>query len=165
MVDPLSGGYGQFQYAGYYGISQPADASGADVPRHARPVNEGIVGGRKADGVQKSECETCNNRKYQDVSNDPGVSFKSPTHISPAAAEGLVRAHEGEHVANAQAEAGSKGGRAISTVSIHYSTCPECGRAYVSGGTTRSTLITPDGDDSPPSEKQDKQRSSIDVYA
>lgn len=29
------------------------------------------------------ECQTCKNRKYQDGSNDPGVSFKAATHVAP----------------------------------------------------------------------------------
>ena len=40
------------------------------------------------------ECQTCKNRKYQDGS-DEMVSFKSAAHISPQAAAGRVRAHEG----------------------------------------------------------------------
>ena len=42
------------------------------------------------------ECQTCKNRKYQDGS-DEMVSFKSAAHVSPQAAAGRVRAHEGEH--------------------------------------------------------------------
>ena len=47
------------------------------------------------------DCETCDNRKYQDGSDEGNVSFKSASHISPESAGAKVRAHEGEHVSNA----------------------------------------------------------------
>lgn len=80
------------------------------------------------------ECQTCKNRKYQDGS-DEMVSFKSAAHISPQAAAGRVRAHEGEHVSNAYDKAAQKNGTVVyASVSIHTSVCPECGKTYVSGG-------------------------------
>ncbi|MBQ8280495.1 MAG: hypothetical protein IJZ23_11690 [Roseburia sp.] len=86
------------------------------------------------------ECETCKSRKYQDGSNE-NVSFKSAAHISPSAAGVAVRAHEGEHVANAYSKAAENNGKVISaSVSIHTSVCPECGRTYVSGGTTNTKI-------------------------
>lgn len=86
------------------------------------------------------ECETCANRKYQDGS-DEMVSFKSAQHISPEAAATAVRAHEGEHVANAYDEAAQNDGKVLrASVAIHTSVCPECGRNYVSGGTTTTTI-------------------------
>ena len=86
------------------------------------------------------ECETCKNRKYQDGSNE-NVSFKSATHISPNAAGSAVRAHEGEHVSNAYTKAAKDNGKVINaSVAIHTSVCPECGRTYVSGGTTSTTI-------------------------
>lgn len=86
------------------------------------------------------ECETCKNRKYQDGS-DENVSFKSPSHISPESAGSRVRAHEGEHVANAYKEAAQKNGKVVrASVSIHTAICPECGRTYVSGGTTNTMI-------------------------
>lgn len=88
----------------------------------------------------KSECETCANRKYQDGS-DEMVSFKSATHISPEAAATAVRAHEGEHVSNAYDKAAKNNGEVLNaSVAIHTSVCPECGRTYVSGGTTTTTI-------------------------
>ena len=78
------------------------------------------------------ECQTCKNRKYQDGS-DEMVSFKSAAHISPQAAAGRVRAHEGEHVSNAYDKAAQKNGTVVyASVSIHTSVCPECGKTYVS---------------------------------
>lgn len=86
------------------------------------------------------ECETCKNRKYQDGSNE-NVSFKTATHISPNAAGSAVRAHEGEHVANAYSKAAKDNGKVVNaSVSIRTSVCPECGRTYVSGGTTNTTI-------------------------
>lgn len=92
------------------------------------------------------ECQTCKNRKYQDGS-DEMVSFKSAAHISPEAAASRVRAHEGEHVANAYGKASQKNGQvAYASVSIHTSVCPECGRTYVSGGTTNTAIRYPNED-------------------
>ena len=87
-----------------------------------------------------AECETCKNRKYQDGS-DENVSFKTASHISPNAAGSAVRAHEGEHVSNAYEKAAQNNGKVVNaSVSIHTSICPECGRTYVSGGTTNTTI-------------------------
>lgn len=86
------------------------------------------------------ECQTCKNRKYQDGS-DEMVSFKSPTNIAPEAAASAVRAHEQEHVSNAYKKASQENGKVISaTVAIHTAVCPECGRSYVSGGTTSTQI-------------------------
>lgn len=86
------------------------------------------------------ECQTCKNRKYKDGSNEM-VSFKSPTHISPENASAAVRSHEQEHVTNAYSKAATNNGKVISaTVSIHTAICPECGRSYVSGGTTNTQI-------------------------
>ncbi len=87
-----------------------------------------------------AECKTCAERKYQDGS-DEMVSFKSAAHISPEASAGRVRAHEQEHVANAYNKAAQKNGKVVSAnVSLHTSICPECGRSYVSGGTTATQI-------------------------
>lgn len=86
------------------------------------------------------ECQTCKNRKYKDGS-DEMVSFKTPTHISPQSAAAAVRAHEQEHVSNAYSDAATKNGKVISaSVSIHTAICPECGRTYISGGTTHTQI-------------------------
>lgn len=96
---------------------------------------------QKAKGEE--ECQTCKRRKYQDGSNDPGVSYKTPTHIAPEQAASAVRGHEMEHVVREQAKAEREGSRVISqSVTVHTAICPECGTAYVSGGTTRTTTMT-----------------------
>lgn len=97
---------------------------------------------RKAPGKKSSpeDCETCKKRKYQDGS-DEMVSFKSAAHISPESAAARVRAHEQEHVSNAYNKAAKDNGKVISaSVSIHTAICPECGRTYVSGGTTHTQI-------------------------
>jgi hypothetical protein len=87
-----------------------------------------------------SECQTCRNRKYVDRSGDSTVSFQSPTKVATGSAYTMVRAHEQEHVAHEQAAAREEGLTVVSqTVSIHTAICPECGRSYVSGGTTTTS--------------------------
>lgn len=91
----------------------------------------------------KIECQTCKERTYQDGSNDPGVSFKAPGHISPESSGAVVMSHEQEHVGNEQAKASKEGSRVVSqSVRIFSSVCPECGKVYVSGGETRTTTAT-----------------------
>ena len=86
------------------------------------------------------ECYTCKSRTYQDGSNDPGVSFKAPGHISPESSAAVVNSHEQEHVSNERAKAKGENRRVISqNVQIFTSVCPECGRVYVSGGKTSTT--------------------------
>ncbi|MCW2279193.1 hypothetical protein [Heliophilum fasciatum] len=87
----------------------------------------------------KVECKTCEQRKYQDESNDSSVSFQTPTSLSTDQAPAAVMAHEQEHVINEQQRAGQEGRRVLSqSVRIHTATCPECGRVYVAGGETKT---------------------------
>ena len=95
---------------------------------------------KEVDGNSREECETCKKRKYQDAS-DEMVSFKSAAHVAPGAAASAVRAHEQEHVSNAYKKAARDNGKVINaSVSIHTAVCPECGRTYVSGGTTHTQI-------------------------
>lgn len=95
-----------------------------------------------ADG-SKGECQTCKNRKYQDGSNE-NVSFKSASHISPEAAGIRVAAHEAEHVSNAYTKAAEGNGQVVSaSVTLRTGVCPECGRVYVAGGETNTTIKYP----------------------
>ena len=90
--------------------------------------------------MAEGECQTCRERKYQDGSDDPGVSFQTPTNIAPELAASAVRGHEQEHVTREQAKAQREGREVISqSVTYHTAICPECGRVYVSGGTTRTS--------------------------
>ena len=101
---------------------------------------------RSLERAGKIECETCKNRKYQDGS-DEMVSFKSAAHISPDAAASRVRGHEQEHVTNAYDKAKENDGKVImASVSIKTAVCPECGRVYVAGGETRTSISYPEGE-------------------
>ena len=141
-------GYGMYGMYGMYGamgsVSNVGAASGTEGVKPL--VNPGesmekISPGRKS---SPAECETCRERKYQDGS-DEMVSFKSAAHISPEASASKVMAHEIEHVSNAYEKAEMKGGRVVSCgVSLKTAICPECGRSYVSGGLTRTSIAYPD---------------------
>ena len=108
--------------------------------------DEKALDGKSAQGaesaqeaLEEGECETCESRKYQDGSDDMGVSFQTPTNIKPEQAASAVRGHEMEHVYREQAKAGREGRKVVSqSVTMHTEICPECGKAYVSGGTTRT---------------------------
>ena len=95
--------------------------------------------------MEEGECQTCKERKYQDGSDDPGVSFKTPTSVAPEQAAGAVRGHENEHVVREQAKARREDRKVVSqSVTYHTGICPECGTAYVSGGTTRTVTKAAD---------------------
>ncbi len=134
------------------GVTPPQQA--AKTPDGRIPFTEGRVRGADYDEEVKDmkrmgaiRCATCENRKYQDGSNDPGVSFQSPQRISPQASVGKVRSHENEHVRRESAKAGREDREVVSqSVSIHMSTCPECGRSYASGGVTK-TVTRADNND------------------
>lgn len=88
-----------------------------------------------------TECKTCRNRKYVDGSNENDVSFKTPGKIAPEASFAKVSQHERQHVSNAIAKGSKPGAQLISaTVSYKMSICPECGRSYVAGGTTKTQI-------------------------
>ncbi len=87
------------------------------------------------------ECQTCENRKYKDGSNDMGVSFKTPTKLSPEKAASAVRSHEMEHVSRAKAKAAREGSEILSqSVTYRTEVCPECGTPYLAGGNTRTVF-------------------------
>ena len=69
-------------------------------------------------------------------------------------AAAAVARHEQEHVRHEQANA-AKAGRTVvvQTVNIHTDVCPECGRAYVSGGETTTMTKGKDSADKQPAEK------------
>ncbi len=138
-------GYGNSPMTGYiyggYGM-QPGIPGEVGSSAKAGAIKNPGESTRVAPGRKSSpaECQTCKERKYQDGS-DENVSFKSAQHISPEAAAARVRGHEQEHVANAYSKAAQEGGKVINaSVSIHTAVCPECGRTYVSGGTTHTMI-------------------------
>ncbi|MCI8512771.1 MAG: hypothetical protein HFE83_12405 [Lachnospiraceae bacterium] len=127
---------GRTDASGFYPDSQIPSVTGRE-----QSGLEGYNGEKAKDSrsFDTYECQTCKNRKYQDGSNDPGVSYKTPTNIAPEQAASSVRAHENEHVVREQAKAQREGRRIVSQ-SVTYQTgiCPECGKVYVAGGTTRT---------------------------
>ena len=101
-----------------------------------------------AEVMNETKCRTCARRKYQDGSNDPGVSFKTPTKMNPEQAATAVRGHEQEHVVRERAEAEREDRKVVSqSVTIHTDICPECGRVYVSGGVTRTVTAADNQED------------------
>jgi hypothetical protein len=114
------------------GRAAKANANAADQVSKAE-------GSESSSRVGRGSCKTCAERKYKDVSNDPSVSFQTPTSVAPGMEGAAVRSHEQEHVSHNAARAERDGMTATSTVVIHTAICPECGRPYVSGGTTTTT--------------------------
>ena len=55
--------------------------------------------------MEEGECQTCKERKYQDGSNDPGVSFKTPTNVAPEQAAGAGRGPRDGHMVRGHAKA------------------------------------------------------------
>lgn len=113
---------------------QYIDPASAEKPEKTSELNNAV---EKADGSEK--CQTCEQRKYQDGSDDMGVSFQTPTRIDPESVASAVRSHEQEHVTREQAKAEREGRRVVSqSVTLHTAICPECGKVYISGGTTKT---------------------------
>ena len=141
-IGAISGASGAYEYIPY----------GNTIPYGTGPAsqeNVGLPGIGPADKPGKAECQTCANRRYQDGSGDPGVSFKSPTKLTPNQAASAVPAHEGEHYSREAAKAESEGREVVSnSIRIFTDVCPECGKTYVSGGETRT--ITKQKEDSAP---------------
>jgi hypothetical protein len=87
------------------------------------------------------ECQTCENRKYQDGSDENNVSYKTPGTITADQSYSKVSAHEREHVSNAIAKSSKSGAKLISAnVTLKMGVCPECGRTYVAGGVTSTQI-------------------------
>ena len=129
------------QYSGYMKDSPEANAPrtfGADNLKE--PAVPDIMDDKLMKKIGVIECTTCQNRRYVDGSNDPGVSFKTPTQVSPESSSAAVAAHEQEHVSKAISRARTEGRRIVSqSVQIYKAICPECGRVYTSGGKTTTT--------------------------
>lgn len=146
MISPVSFSSPVFYYSARMRTGMPVAAGvragqmqPEDMAERLTPGNNRKVNGQDAYGAE--ECQTCKSRKYKDGSNDPGVSFKTATHLDPQTASYAIRAHEGEHVSHAWAEAAREDKEIISqSVSYHTDICPECGRVYMSGGNTRTVF-------------------------
>ena len=111
------------------------------------------------EALEEGKCETCEQRKYQDGSDDVSVSYQSPTRIDPDMAASAVRGHEMEHVAHEQARAQREDRKVVSqSVTLHTDICPECGKSYISGGTTRTvTKANPQEPAQQPQEEEPEQ--------
>jgi hypothetical protein len=154
-------GYGDYSNPTKNGISSVPgdDEKNADKTNTINTDSDDV----KKPGRRSSpeDCQTCKERKYQDGS-DENVSFKSASHISPDSAAATVRAHENEHVSNAYNKAAQKNGEVVNaSVTIHTSICPECGRTYVSGGTTNTTIKYSNEDN--PYVKEQKSRDAANM--
>lgn len=115
---------------------------------------------------QNGECQTCKNRKYQDGSDDPGVSFKTASKIAPEAAASAVRGHEMEHVYRNQAKAEREGREVVSqTVRLKTGICPECGKPYIAGGETRTVTKAKNEPDFSVGTETDSKGSLFDTVA
>lgn len=141
----------------FSGVSiAPSTEASPLSPLSAEKANEQSRTGK---AEKKGECQTCKERKYVDGSDEGNVSFKAPGHIAPEASAGIVMSHEKEHVANAKREGNKPGNELISaTVSLKTAICPECGRSYVSGGTTRTLIKYGDSE-------YDKNKKAADLDA
>ena len=151
-------------YAGtpsvYPSLSLPSDAAASDTAS-VSPLSTDKANnqGRTGKAESKGECQTCKERKYVDGSNEGNVSFKAPGHIAPESSASVVMSHEKEHVANAKREGNKPGNELVSaTVSLKTAICPECGRSYVAGGTTRTLIKYGDSD-------YDKNKKAADLDA
>lgn len=133
----IGGMYGAYPaYQNYNGMNFSGIGSGQAVSGIGTEKEAGRAGAASS----PQECETCKNRKYVDGS-DENVSFKSAAHIAPEASASRVMAHEAEHVSNAYTKASQDNGKVVNaSVSLHTAVCPECGRTYVSGGTTNTMI-------------------------
>ena len=127
---------------------------------------EEAVGAESAQkALEEGECQTCEKRKYQDGSDDMGVSFQTPTNIAPEQAASAVRGHENEHVVQERAKADREDRRVVSqSVTLHTDICPECGKAYVSGGTTR-TVTAAERENPYTRQEQEETRTPFSVMA
>jgi hypothetical protein len=135
-----AGGIPAYSISRAEGIIDPARSSQAVNAGGANPTAETNASGvRQKNVLGAEECQTCKNRRYQDGSNDPGVSFKAPTKLSPDEAASAVFAHEREHVTREATKANDEGREVVSSdIRIFTAVCPECGKVYVSGGETRT---------------------------
>lgn len=136
------------------------EAGAANAPEKALEGNQAAGVESAQEALEEGKCETCEKRKYQDGSDDMGVSFQTPTNIKPEQAASAVRGHEMEHVIREQAKADREGRKVVSqNVTMHTEICPECGKSYVSGGTTRTVTKAADSQQAQqqPKEGQDSR--------
>ena len=114
--------------------------------------------------MSEGECQTCATRKYQDGSDDPGVSFKTATSLTPKEAATAVRSHEMEHVGREKSKAAREDREVVSqSVTISTAVCPECGTVYASGGET--TTVTKANPENTAAENTEPNRTPFSAVA
>ena len=146
----------------------PFENTGTEGAEKAQDGNDGAlkVGAESAQAaVEEGKCQTCEKRKYQDESDDMGVSFQTPTNIAPEQAAAAVRGHENEHVVREQAKAQQEGRRVVSqSVTLHTDICPECGKVYVSGGTPRTVTAAENKQQADQQTQQEQEEKGLSVF-
>lgn len=144
--------------AGGYGVNPYSDQSQKVTTIRNPGESMEVAPGRKS---SPAECQTCKNRKYKDGS-DEMVSFKTPAHISPQSSAARVMSHEMEHVSNAYKKAAQGNGQVLqASVSLQTEICPECGRSYVAGGTTRTAIKYTDESNPYQQDKKAQDRDAL----
>lgn len=132
-----------FEQKSYLDPNAGIDAKIVTLEKRINNLQQRLDKLKAEESDKQGECETCENRRYQDGSDDPGVSFKMAGKIDPASAESVVRGHEYEHVYRNQAKAAREGKEVLyQNVVIKHGICPECGDPYVAGGQTTTVTKT-----------------------
>ena len=140
------------------------DVSGKNQDGNSGEMKIGAEGAQAA--MEEGKCQTCEERKYQDGSDDMGVSFQTPTQVDPKQAASAVRGHEQEHVVREQAKAQRENRRVVSqSVTIHNDICPECGKVYVSGGTTRTVTAANQAQETMQTAQNEQEQKGFSVFA
>lgn len=147
-----------------YEESAPGQVQEKSQDANGEDLKVGAEGAQAA--VEDGKCQTCEKRKYQDESDDMGVSFQTPTNISPEQAASAVRGHENEHVVREQAKAQREDRKVVSqSVTLHTDICPECGKVYISGGTTRTVTANKSEQPDPAQEaEQQAEQKGFSVF-
>lgn len=139
-----------------YEESAPEQAREKSQDANGSELKVGAEGAQAA--VEEGKCQTCEQRKYQDESDDMGVSFQTPTNIAPEQVASAVRGHENEHVVREQAKAQREDRKVVSqSVTLHTDICPECGKVYISGGTTRTVTAANKSEQPDPAQEAEQQ--------
>ncbi len=126
--------------------------------------NKTEAGIQKKETTKVGDCETCANRTYQDGSTDSGVSFKTPTRLTPQQASSAVIGHEKEHYTREAAQAKSENKDVlVNSIRLQSSICPDCGRAYISGGETTTVTRTRKNDSPSPLKEVQTDGQRLDI--
>ena len=159
-------------------VREGADPAEIAVRMRIQPYTDNAGGQKSPEGnlkvgaegaqaaIEEGKCQTCEKRKYQDGSDDMGVSFQTPTRVAPEQAAAAVRGHENEHVVREQAKAQREDRRVVSqSVTLHTDICPECGKVYVSGGTTRTFTAAERESQTEQQDRRQQEQKGFSVFA